>query len=249
MLDRQAQRQKEQSVAPHFNVVEDYRGSRIEQDHPDFVVAHSLLKEELGTADEDFCRGLLAQLSEFDAYGDASVVETEFNFLLSVIKSRKPKDELEAMLLALIGKSFHLPMRITENFASNQRDVMKMRRDMAEKDPSVLREIAAIIKTLPQLQESSERSFNRCTRTFAILLETLYRLRWSSEPSMTVQQLTVAQGGQAIVGNVTHATPHTAPNNPTAGPRVLTDQQHSAMPIIGKSDRVKVPARRRRKMQ
>jgi hypothetical protein len=244
VLDEQAKRRKEQPVAPRFNVVEDYRGTRVEQDHPDSVVAHALLKEAIGTADDDFCRGLLAQLHGFDAFGDAAAVETEFNFLLSVIKGGKPKDELEAMLLALIGKSFQVPMRITENFASIQRDVLKIRRDSTEKDPFVLREIAAIIKNLPILQESTERSFNRCSKTCAKLLETLYHLRRSGEPSMTVQQLTVAQGGQAIVGNVTHATPQTAPNNPAAGPRALTDQQHSATPIIGEPERVAVPLRR-----
>lgn len=243
-LNKQAQRQTEQPPAPRFSVVEDYRGIRVEQDHPDSVVAHSLLKDALGTVDDDFCRGLLAQLSAFDSLGDAAAVETELNFLLSVIKSGKPKDELDTMLLALMGKTFQVPMRIAQNFACIQRDVLNMRRDLTEKDPFVLREIAAIIKNLSLLQESTERSFNRCARTYAILLEALDRHRRSGEPSTTVQQLTVAQGGQAIVGNVTHAAPQMAPNNPTSSPRALTDQQDSAMPIIGEPDRVAVPLRR-----
>jgi hypothetical protein len=225
-------------------VVEDYRGVRTELDHPDSVIADLLLNDALGTADDDFRRGLLAQLGGFDTLGDSAAVETELNFLLSVIKSGKPNDELETMLLSLMGMTFQVPMRITQNFALIQRDVCNMRRDLAEKDPFVLREIAAIIKNLSLLQESTERSFNRCARTYADLLEALDRHRRSCGPSTTVH---VARGGQAIVGNVTHATPQTAPINAAAAPRALTDQQHSAMPIIGEPDRLPVPVRRRKK--
>jgi len=243
VVDRQMQRRKELPPAPRINVVEDYRGVRTELDHPDSVVADLLFNDALGTADDDFRRGLLAQLGGFDTLANSAAVETELNFFLSVIKSGKPKEELETMLLSLIGKSFQMSMRIPENFGSIQRDVLKMRRDMADNDPFVLREIAAIMKNLPVLQESTVRSFNRSARMCADLVEAFDRHRRSGEPSTTVH---VAPGGQAIVGNVTHANPQTAPNNAAAAPRALTDQQQSAMPIIGESDRVPVPVRRRK---
>jgi hypothetical protein len=244
-LNRQAQKQKEQPPAPRFNVVEDYRGIRVEQDHPDSVVARLLLKDALGTADDDFCRGLLAQLGVFDN-GDSALAETELNFLLSVIKNGKPKDELHAMLLALMGVTFQVPMRTARNFGRIERDLSSIGKDV--KDPFVIRELNSLTKNLSLLLDSTERSFNRCARTYAILLEASDRHRRSGEPSMTVQQLTVAEGGQAIVANnITHATPQTAPNNPAAAPRALTDQQHSAMPIIAEPERVPVPVRRRKR--
>jgi hypothetical protein len=247
-LDRQAQRQKEQPPAPRFNVVGDYRGVRVEQDHPDPGVAFSLLKDAVGTADDDFCRGLLAQLYGFVGLEDSAWVETDLNFLLSVIKGGKSKDVLHAMLLFQMGVTFLVQMRTAQNFGRIQADSLRIARDLPEKDPFVIRELTSFTKNLSLLLDSNERSFNRFARTYALLLETSDRHQRSGEPSMTVQQLTVAQGGQAIVANnITNATPQTAPNNQAAGPRALTDQQHSAMPIISEPDRVEVPLRRQTK--
>jgi hypothetical protein len=115
-LNKQAQRQKEQPPAPRLSVVDDYRGTRTELDHPDEVVAHSLLKGAVGTTDDDFCHGLLAHLSIFQGDGLSASVENDVNFRLSVIKSQKPKDELHSMLLALMGVAFQMPMRAARNF-------------------------------------------------------------------------------------------------------------------------------------
>jgi hypothetical protein len=244
-LDKQAQRQKEQPVAPRLKVVVDYRGQRVVHDHPDGVVADLLLKEGIGTADDDFYQGLLAQLGVFEDDGD--LLETELNFVLSTIINGKPKDQLETMLLTGMGEGFVVQMKMMQNFSRIQKQFLRIESDLTEKNPHLIREIPSLIKSLALLMDSTERSINRFARTFCMQLEALDRHRRSGEPSMTVQQLTVSQGGQAIVGNITHATPQTAPNNPTARPRALTDQQQSAMPIIGESDRVAEPLRRRQK--
>jgi hypothetical protein len=246
-LDRQAQRRKEQPVAPRLKVVADYRGVRVVYDHPDEVVAHSLLKDSLGTVDDDFCLGLLDQLYEFVGLEDSARCETELNFLLSMIINEKPKDQLETMLLFQMGVTSLVQMRTAQNFRRIQADSLRIMRDLPEKNPFVIRELVSLTKNLSLLQDSNERSFNRFARTNCMQLETLGRHRRNGEPSMTVRQLTVAQGGRAILGNFTHATPQTAPNNQAAGPRALTDQQHSAMPIIGEPDRVAVPVRRWKK--
>jgi len=53
--------------------------------------------EALGTPNLDFANGLLNQLLNAGSkHGD----EGELNFMLSVIKGVKPKDQLEAMLAA-----------------------------------------------------------------------------------------------------------------------------------------------------
>jgi hypothetical protein len=65
-------------------------------DHPDQAVGWLLLMDALGTADSDFIDGLLQQL----ANAGREINERELNFMLSVIKSVAPADQLEAMLAA-----------------------------------------------------------------------------------------------------------------------------------------------------
>ena len=59
----------------------------------------------------------------------------------------------------------------------------------------------ATAQNLPQ-QDSAERAFNKLTRTFATQVEALKNYRSKGEQKMTVQHVHVADGGQAIVGNV-----------------------------------------------
>src|SRR5215831_1568957 len=48
-------------------------------------------------------------------------------------------------------------------------------------------------------------AFNKLTRTFAMQMEALKRYRSGAEQKVTLQHVSVAEGGQAIVGNVTQA--------------------------------------------
>ena len=58
--------------------------------------------------------------------------------------------------------------------------------------------------TIP-LQDSAERALNKLARTFAMQMEALKRYRTGGEQKVTVQHVTVGEGGQAIVGNVNQA--------------------------------------------
>jgi hypothetical protein len=51
-------------------------------------------------------------------------------------------------------------------------------------------------------QDSAARAFNQLARTFATQVEALKRYRTGGEQKVTVQHVTVNEGGQAIVGNV-----------------------------------------------
>ncbi|RWB00344.1 hypothetical protein [Mesorhizobium sp.] len=53
-------------------------------------------------------------------------------------------------------------------------------------------------ETIPQ-QDNAERAFNKLTRTFAAQVEALKKYRTGGQ-----QHVTVNEGGQAIVGNVSH---------------------------------------------
>jgi hypothetical protein len=51
--------------------------------------------------------------------------------------------------------------------------------------------------------ESAGRALGRLARTFPAQVEALNRYRSSSEPAISVQNVSVSDGGHAIVGNVT----------------------------------------------
>jgi len=53
-----------------------------------------------------------------------------------------------------------------------------------------------------QQRDSAERALNKLARTFAAQLEALKRYRTGGEQRVTVEHVTVNDGGQAIVGNI-----------------------------------------------
>ena len=59
----------------------------------------SRLKEALGIDDHAFCDGLLQQLNRLFPIDEGPQSETDFDFVLSVLKSPKPVDKHHAMLL------------------------------------------------------------------------------------------------------------------------------------------------------
>ena len=71
---------------------------------------------------------------------------------------------------------------------------------------------------IPQM-DSAERAFNKLARTFALQMETLKRYRTGGEQKVTVQHVSISDGGQAIVGNVTQ----THRDSAQASPRALMD--------------------------
>jgi len=130
--------------------------------------------QALGTASVDFSHGLLEQLANAGSKGP-TVDEPSLNFMLSVVTGIEPKDEIEAMLAAQMA-AVHLA---TMTFARrlNHAD------NIAQ-------------------QDSAERAFNKLARTFAAQVEALKRYRTGGEQKVTVQHVTVNEGGQAVVGHV-----------------------------------------------
>jgi hypothetical protein len=87
------------------------------------------------------------------------------------------------------------------------------------------------VETVEQ-QDSAERAFNKIARTFTTQMEALKRYRTGGEQKVTVQHVSVSEGGQAIVGNVTQ-TAKTAPEKATKSLPALTSAQQTPMAIIG----------------
>jgi len=167
----------------------------------------------LGTTDFDFYSGLLCQL--LNASKEKEVSESGTNFMLSVIKGIEPRDQTEAMLAAQMA-AVHMAS-------------MTFARRMAH------------VETIPQ-QDSASNAFNKLTRTFASQVEALKRYRSGGEQKMTVQHVHVAEGGQAIVGNVN------APAEGVGARKKSEDQPHAlgyapgvAMPRQIEAEREAVP--------
>jgi hypothetical protein len=141
---------------------------------PDPISGLVALAETLRTADPEFLLGLFGQLAKAGSPG-GQVDRPGLNFMLSVVKRAAPRDQIEAMLAAQMA-AVHVA-------------TMKAGRRLAE------------VKTLAQ-QDSAERTFNKLARTFTAQVEALKRYRTSGEQIVTVQHVSVSDGGQAIVGNV-----------------------------------------------
>jgi len=156
--------------------------------------------------------------------------ERGVNFMLAAIRAVAPKDEVETMLAAQMA-AVHMA---TMTFARRLNHV----------------------DNIPQ-QDSAERAFNKLARTFAVQLEALKRYRTGGEQKVTVQHVTVNEGGQAIVGAVSpppggvghdrksEGQPRTSPaglaHDPAAGPVLpplrSEDPKREAVRVTGDGQR------------
>jgi hypothetical protein len=100
----------------------------------------------------------------------------------------------------------------------------------------------ATVKNIAQ-QDSAERAFNKLTRTFVAQVEALKRYRSGGEQKMTVQHVHVAEGGQAIVGNVSAPAPGVGANEKLGGqPHALAYAPRVEMPCRIETERATVPS-------
>ena len=167
-------------------------------------IAEALLKEALGTVSVDFRVGLLSQLANAGSHG-RQIDEHALNFMLSVVTGIKPKDQLEAMLAAQMAAIHTATMTFARRLAH--------------------------VETI-EGQDSAERALNKLARTSAMQMEALKRYRTGGEQKVTVQHVSVNEGGQAIVGNVNQAASGTALEKSVTATPALTDARQQAMPII-----------------
>ena len=167
---------KETPFPPRMKVTKNDGVARFEVDHPNQAVGFALIMNALGTRDSSFLDGLLGQLANAGTHG-RNVEEREFNFMLSLVIGVEPRDQVEAMLAAQMAAVHNATMTFARRLAH--------------------------VENIPQ-QDSAERAFNKLARTFASQMEALKRYRTGGEQKVTVEHVHVHQGGQAIVGSVTH---------------------------------------------
>jgi hypothetical protein len=189
--------------------------NKVSINHPDALTGHLLMQNALGTLDVAFMSGLLTQLAHATS-GGPSVDEDDLNFMVSVIKGIEPRDQVEAMLAAQMA-GIHMAM-------------MRFIRQLP------------LIKTLPQ-QDAAERAINKFARTFTSQMEALKRYRTGGEQKVTVQHVSVSEGGQAIVGNVTQNSQPT-PDGAATAP-ALTHSKTQPMKTVGDAEATPVPVERK----
>jgi hypothetical protein len=144
-------------------------------DHPDPELGDQLMMNALGVADREAMHGILRQLVKASVSGE-SPDEVTLSFMISMVRSIRPRDVTEAMLVAQMVSVHVMAMRCAHHLAGAD--------DLAQHD-------------------SAARALGRLARTFPAQIEALNRYRSHGEPAITVQNVSVGDGGKAIVGNVT----------------------------------------------
>ncbi|BBB97712.1 MULTISPECIES: hypothetical protein [Bradyrhizobium] len=161
-------------------------------DHPDPELGAQLMANALGVADRAAMDGILRQLVKASVSG-GKPCEVNLAFMISMVRSLCPRDSVEAMLVAQMVSVHVMAMRCAHHLAHAK--------DLAQHD-------------------SAARALGRLARTFPAQIEALTRHRSQGEPAITVQNVKVEDGGNAIVGNVTqHASVIVSDNNPASAAR------------------------------
>ncbi|GIQ79056.1 hypothetical protein [Bradyrhizobium sp. RD5-C2] len=163
-------------------------------DHPDRKLGEALMANALGAADREAMDGILRQLVKASVSG-GKPCELNLAFMISMVKSIGPRDSIEAMLVAQMVSVHVMAMRCAHHLAHAD--------DLAQHD-------------------SAARALGRLTRTFPAQIDALTRYRSQREPAITVQNVKVEDGGNAIVGTITqHANVIVSDQTPTAAARAL----------------------------
>src|SRR3984893_11633170 len=118
-------------------------------DHPDSELGEQLMADALGVADGDAMHGILRQLVKASVNGQRADA-VNLAFMISMVKSIKPRDSVEAMLVVQMVSVHVMAMRCAYHLANAE--------DVAQ-------------------QDSAARAFGRLARTFPAQIEALNRYR------------------------------------------------------------------------
>lgn len=165
------------TVPPGVSITKDERGGIvIDTDQPGTPNAMVLLMEALGTYDVQFFNGYLTQVITATDTGESGTDASAVNSALGFIRSINPRDPTEACLAAQMVATHNALMTFARRLSK--------------------------VSTIPQ-QDSAINAFNKLTRSYCAQMEALKKYRSTGEQKVTVTHVSVSDGGQAIVGNVT----------------------------------------------
>ena len=138
--------------------------------------------------------------------------------MLAFIREGKPRDTIEATLLA--------QMAATDEFAMSFANRLANAKNLTERD-------------------SAERTFNKLMRTFAAQVEALQRYRSKSENKVFFQNVSVNDSAHAIVGDVTRPVSERVSKKRASATPLIPDARQAPMDIISEPRRAPVPLRRK----
>jgi hypothetical protein len=172
--------------------------------------------EAFGSQDPDFVYELLRQVANTTPNSRFSDPQA-IKFMMSIIRGLKPRDQTEALVGAQMAAVHSATMTAANRLAHAE--------TLAEMD-------------------SAERAVNKLGRTFAALVDALKRYRNDGKKNVLVQHISIAEGGQEIVGNLTQCARKSKLQEAAKKMAALTDDRQPAAEIIREPARVKVPLRR-----
>ena len=170
-------------------------------------------------ADERFTDVVYMQI--FEACLRKNTVDVDLFFSMeSLLKGQKPKDPFELMLI--------------NHMSGVNALVMKYIGYLGKSD------------NFEQI-DIYERTLNKLLRTYTGQMDTLKRYRSGGDQNVTVQNVSVSDGGQAIVGNVTQNAHDDGKAKAATTPAAITNAHTAPMPIIEPSKQpVRASVQRRR---
>jgi hypothetical protein len=133
------------------------------------------LKAALGTASIEFVDATLYQLQAAARLPNSGVSEIAVNAALAMIESEQPRGETECAIVVQMACIHSATMAILGRLST------------VYGDRSIL---------------AAATAASRLSRSFAVLVETLRRLRSGGSQVIRIERVDVRDGGQAIIGNV-----------------------------------------------
>src|SRR5258707_705653 len=128
-----------------------------------------------GTSSPDFINASLIQLQAAARLPNSGLSETALNAALAMIKSEQPRDETECAIVIQMAAVHAATMAVLGRLGGGHGG-----------DRHVLAAATAV---------------SRLSRTFAILVETLRRVRSGGSQNIRIQRIDVPGGGRAIFVN------------------------------------------------
>jgi hypothetical protein len=224
VLAKQAERLKDQVRVPRLKFVEGRGGGWLAFDHPDNFIAFALLKEAIGTADDQFANGVLHYLCAVLPVDENSACEfpraDDLNHAISIIAAGKAVDEIHAQIFADLAVCRITRERLLRNLSG------PIRFDLSPELRSALyyyrynpkdqtdREVK--IDSRPVLEFSLRYATKLMTMEIE-LIAAADRHRASVESSKKVQQLSAVMPVEAGLGDIKVVTPNTTPKKANAG--------------------------------
>lgn len=144
--------------------------------HPRQEVAGAVVMKAVGITDQHLYTAMISQVTNALSRGqDADV--SELNAAIAMVAGIAPRDNLEAMLAFQMATVHVLSLRHARSMVNSE--------------------------TIVQL-DVQERVVNKLMRTFTTQMEALRKHRNGGNQKVVVEHVYVGEGGQAIIGNVTH---------------------------------------------